>query len=745
MLVAAGLLLVPAAAPAHLEAPEPATAVPGLTAAQGLALAPDGRHLYVAFQGSPGHVGVFQRNAFTGRIGFVEQQTDGVGSVDGVGAATATAVSPDGRHVYAAGPGDDAIAIFARDPGDGRLGWLGEVRDGVGGVDGLDGVSVLALSPDGSHLYAVGAFDEGIAVFARNAATGALASVEGERAGTLVLDRALAVSPDGRHVYGASFFGDAIAIFARNPGTGALTHLADVVDGVGGVDGLAGASALALSRDGRFLYAAGFDDDALAVFSRDPASGGLVLVEVERSGVGTVPSFVLDGPAWVALSPDGRRLYLSSTNDDFVTSFVRDPISGTVAYDSQIDDAGPLAVSPDGRHVYTTPSLRDVAQPLAESVLAPGAVLRDGVDGITGLDQSYGVAVAPGGRHVYVTGASDGALNAFVLDPGTHSLTLIETERDGVDGVDGLGLATRVAVSPDGRHVYASAGEAAVAAFSRDLATGALAFVEAEKDGVAGVDGLAGANGITVSPDGEHVYVAGFLDDAVAVFARDAATGALDFVEAHRVPGTGSLAGAIDVAVSPDGSAVYAVGFDAGSLVALARDPITGALAEIDAEFDGAGGVTGLARPNGVAVAPDGGEVLVATGGGTLTRFARSGAGTLAFVESRVLFGIAGRIALANGGRLVLVPISNAAGFNGVMVLGRDPSTGELGWLPSAPDGALGFDGMQGATDVAVSPTGHTFVTGSAEDALALLVPEPDASVLGAIAAFTCAVLRRRA
>jgi len=54
--------------------------------------------------------------------------------------------------------------------------------------------------------------------------------------------------------------------------------------------------------------------------------------------------------------------------------------------------------------------------------------------------------------------------------------------------------------------------------FSRDTATGALTFVGVRQDGVGGVDGLAGAASVTVSPDNRHVYVAGSNDDAVAVF-----------------------------------------------------------------------------------------------------------------------------------------------------------------------------------------------------------------------------------
>ncbi len=39
---------------------------------------------------------------------------------------------------------------------------------------------------------------------------------------------------------------------------------------------------------------------------------------------------------------------------------------------------------------------------------------------------------------------------------------------------------------------------------------------------------------VTVSPGGQSVYVAGYGDDAVAVFSRDADTGRLTFLEAIK-------------------------------------------------------------------------------------------------------------------------------------------------------------------------------------------------------------------
>jgi 6-phosphogluconolactonase (cycloisomerase 2 family) len=64
-----------------------------------------------------------------------------------------------------------------------------------------------------------------------------------------------------------------------------------------------------------------------------------------------------------------------------------------------------------------------------------------------------------------------------------------------------------------------------VAVFSRSSTTGALTFVEVQRDGVGDVDGLDAASSVTVSPDGSHLYAAGRADDALAVFSRDSGTG----------------------------------------------------------------------------------------------------------------------------------------------------------------------------------------------------------------------------
>jgi len=165
---------------------------------------------------------------------------------------------------------------------------------------------------------------------------------------------------------------------------------------------------------------------------------------------------------------------------------------------------------------------------------------------------------------VYVTGSADDAVAAFCRDAATGALTFLEVQKDGVGGVDGLWFANSVTVSPDGTNVYATGErDGAVAVFSRDGTTGALTFVEVQKDGEGGVDGLRGASSVTVSPDGARVYVTGSADDAVAVFSRNETTGELTFLEVHKdgIGGVDGLDYAKSVTVSPDGAHVYAAGW----------------------------------------------------------------------------------------------------------------------------------------------------------------------------------------
>ncbi len=94
-----------------------------------------------------------------------------------------------------------------------------------------------------------------------------------------------------------------------------------------------------------------------------------------------------------------------------------------------------------------------------------------------------------------------------------------------------------------------------------------LSLADVYSEGADGVTGLYGAHGVVVSPDGTYVYATGSSSEALVVFDRDPATGALTFVETHDASnGAWAIACTRSVAVSPDGKNVYVAGASSNAI-----------------------------------------------------------------------------------------------------------------------------------------------------------------------------------
>src|SRR5699024_6444213 len=103
---------------------------------------------------------------------------------------------------------------------------------------------------------------------------------------------------------------------------------------------------------------------------------------------------------------------------------------------------------------------------------------------------------------------------------------------------------------------------------------GRLSFQAVHRDGNAGVNGLAGAQGMALDSSGRHLYVAGAFAAAIAVFDRDPTTLELTWRQhlLNGVDGVRGLNGIHDLALSPDGSQLLGVSTTDNSLVVFNRD-----------------------------------------------------------------------------------------------------------------------------------------------------------------------------
>ena len=373
-----------------------------------------------------------------------------------------------------------------------------------------------------------------------------------------------------------------------------------IVNGTGGVEAMSRATFATTSPDGAFLYVVGRGDDSLVIFARDPLDGGLDYVGRSTWTGSTLPGGTipdLDRPTGIAISPDGVHLYVTarrtSPSPSTIVVFARSAANGGLAY------LGSLV---------------------------------NGIGGVDGIENAQSLTMSADGGNVYVPGFDANAVLAFARDPSTGALTPLDTETDGVGGVDGLEAPQKVAESPDGAYLYCASqsrpavtpGLGGVTVFARDAA-GALDFVELQQQGSGGVDGLWAPRDVALSPDGKHLYTANYgrsnemppKPGGLAVFARDPVDGRLAFVDSYDETEF-NVTNPLSVAVSPDGRSVYLVAqglaplYD-GSLVVLARDAATGTLSLRQRFDDDVAGVDGLAGAFGLHAPADGANVYVSS------------------------------------------------------------------------------------------------------------------------------------
>ena len=470
-----------------------------LNEASCVTVSPDGAFVYITSAGSDA-INVYSKDSGSpqGELNFVELYKAGVDGVEGLTSAQSIIISPDGNNAYAVGTADDALVTFQRNNSDGTLTYMGLHRDGFSGVDGLDGAFEVIISPDGKHVYVSGTDDSAIAIFSRDTNTGFLTFSEKISNGVNGVDGinivfGITMSPDGEHLYAAGHLENKLAAFSRDANSGTLTFVGVLTDDVNGVDGLKGPFSIYVSPDGNNVYATGAYDNAVSVFNRNALTGTLSFLDFYQDG--TNGGTNLNFPIHITGSPDGDYVYVLGSNDNTINTFRRNSAGELDFYDSKTEGINGvaginfptnIAVSPDNNFIYTASSGSNAAVVFERDGLGILNYIESKVSGgagVDGLDDPYFVAVSPDGKHLYAASNDDDAVAIFSRNQSTGAINFIDMVVDGVDGVDGLYKASAVTVSPDGRHVYATGNnDDAVAVFSRDDITGELTFIESFED-----------------------------------------------------------------------------------------------------------------------------------------------------------------------------------------------------------------------------------------------------------------------
>ncbi len=335
-------------------------------------------------------------------------------------------------------------------------------------------------------------------------------------------------SPDGRFLYASTWRVGTHVVASVDKETGKLTHV-QTIEGEARLNGAAG---LRLSRDGSLAAAGAFRAETVTLYTRDAKSGELTYRDHKTNGVDGVTG--LDWCVDAMFATDGKFLYGLADHVGLTAFRVvgkkGDPKLEFVQvnrHESLLGIRG-MAVHPGGEYFFATCHDANTLVVLRRDPMAGTTkvhqVLTNGEDDARGLGGSYGAAVSPDGKFVYsVSGqhGGDDAVCVYQFDQDKGRLTQIQVIDDyDIEGWHvpvGFRGGNEIAVSPDGRNVYAVAtGSGALAAFDRNPKTGMPKLIVLIGEAAA----VKGSAGVAVSPDGRFVAVAAEERQTVSIFRR---------------------------------------------------------------------------------------------------------------------------------------------------------------------------------------------------------------------------------
>lgn len=289
----------------------------------------------------------------------------------------------------------------------------------------------LATSPDGRKLY--------VASRGFGAVPGSIAVVDTARRQLIgrptvvaapATPTALVASPDGKRVYVAAGSAGVLVLEA------ALGSVVDTITVAAGSVALDNPHGIAMSPDGRLLYV-----------TDNREGGSLSIIDLATKAVDSVTMGSTEIPLGVAMHPDGTKIYLAVADAlQSGSDSVRVLAAGT-GQTLQTLPAGArptgLAVVPDGSRLYVTNQLATTVDVFDTATGSSAGSIAAGL-------APTGIAASPDGTRVLIALKGEGSVSAWVVGGG-------ESGRVSLGSLSTIG----VAVAPNGRSAYVSSPEMA--------------------------------------------------------------------------------------------------------------------------------------------------------------------------------------------------------------------------------------------------------------------------------------------
>ena len=286
-------------------------------------------------------------------------------------------------------------------------------------------------------------------------------------------------------------------------------------------------SFLAISRDGRFVYAVAEEDgDAVVSFAVQP-DGSLRELNHQSSGG--------SGPCFVGLTRDGRAALVANYGGGTVAML---PINddGTLRPPSAVDRHAGKSVDPKRQDKPYAHSI--FADPSGKYALAcdlgtdevivyaidttAGTMTRASVAKVPPGSGPRHLAFSPDGAHAYVVDELSNTVSRFDWNASTGTLEQRQTISTLPADSRDFNTTAEIMVHPSGRFVYASnRGEDTIAVFRVDAATGELSAAGRTSTG-----GQKPRN-FVIDASGKWLVASNQGSGSLTSFSIDASTGAL--------------------------------------------------------------------------------------------------------------------------------------------------------------------------------------------------------------------------